>query len=53
VVAVNPELDNAPEKINTEPYSAWMFKMKPDNAADVDELMDAAAYQTLVDNEAH
>jgi hypothetical protein len=27
--------------------------MKPDNAADVDELMDAAAYQTLVDNEAH
>ena len=53
VVAVNPELDNAPEKINTEPYSAWMFKMKPDNAADVDALMDAAAYQTLVDNEAH
>lgn len=53
VVAVNPELDNAPEKINTEPYSAWMFKMKPDNAADVDALMDAAAYQSLVDNEAH
>ena len=53
VVAVNSELDNAPEKINTEPYSAWMFKMKPDNAADVDTLMDAAAYQTLVDSEAH
>lgn len=53
VVAINSELDNAPEKINTEPYSAWMFKMKPDNAADVDALMDAAAYQALVDSEAH
>ena len=53
VVAVNAELGNAPEKINADPYSAWMFKMKPDNAADVDTLMDAAAYQTLVDSEAH
>ncbi|RFC32538.1 MAG: glycine cleavage system H protein [Candidatus Nitrotoga sp. SPKER] len=53
VVAVNSELGNAPEKINEDPYSAWMFKMKPDNATDVDTLMDAAAYQTLVDSEAH
>jgi glycine cleavage system H protein len=53
VVAINAELGNAPEKINEDPYSAWMFKMKPDNAADVDTLMDAAAYQTLVDSEAH
>lgn len=53
VVAVNSELGNAPEKINEDPYSAWMFKMKPDNTADVDTLMDAAAYQTLVDSEAH
>ncbi|MEO6422336.1 MAG: glycine cleavage system protein GcvH [Candidatus Nitrotoga sp.] len=53
VVEANSELGNAPEKINTDPYSAWIFKMKPDNAADVDTLMDAAAYQTLVDNEAH
>jgi len=53
VVAINAELGSAPEKINADPYSAWMFKMKPDNAADVDTLMDAAAYQTLVDSEAH
>ncbi|MCR4299152.1 MAG: glycine cleavage system protein GcvH, partial [Gallionella sp.] len=53
VTAVNGELDSAPEKINDDPYAAWMFRMKPDNAADVAALMDAAAYQTIVDSEAH
>jgi glycine cleavage system H protein len=53
VTAVNSELDSAPEKINSEPYSAWIFKMKPDNAADVAALLDATAYQGVVDSEAH
>ena len=53
VVAVNGELDSAPEKINADPYDAWMFRMRPDNAADVAALMDAAAYQAVVDSEAH
>jgi len=53
VAAVNSDLDSAPEHINTDPYGAWMFKLKPDNAADVAALMDAAAYQTHVDSEAH
>jgi glycine cleavage system H protein len=53
VVAINADLGTAPEKINADPYSAWMFKMKPDNTADVDALMDATAYQALVDSEAH
>jgi len=53
VVAVNNELDSAPEKINADAYGAWMFRMKPDNAADVAALMDAAAYQAVVDSEAH
>ena len=53
VTAANGELDNAPEAINTDPYAAWMFRMKPDNAADVAALMDAAAYQAVVDSEAH
>jgi glycine cleavage system H protein len=30
-----------------------MFRMKPDNAADVAALLDAAAYQAVVDSEAH
>ena len=53
VTAVNSELDSAPEAINADPYAAWMFKMKPDNAADVAALLDAAAYQAVVDSEAH
>ena len=53
VVAVNGELDNAPEAINADSYAAWMFRIKPDNAADVAALMDAAAYQAQVDSEAH
>ncbi|HEY6093905.1 MAG TPA: glycine cleavage system protein GcvH [Gallionellaceae bacterium] len=53
VTAANSELDSAPEKINADPYGAWMFKMKPDNAADLNALLDAAAYQAHVDSEAH
>jgi glycine cleavage system H protein len=53
VTAVNSDLDSAPEAINADPYGAWMFKMKPDNAADVAALLDAAAYQAVVDSEAH
>lgn len=53
VTAFNAELNNEPEKINADPYSAWLFKIKPDNAADVAGLMDAAAYQKHVDSEAH
>jgi glycine cleavage system H protein len=53
VTAVNSELGSTPEAINIDPYSAWMFKMKPDNPADVAALMDAKAYQAVVDSEAH
>jgi glycine cleavage system H protein len=52
VTAVNSELDSAPEAINSDPYGAWMFKMKPDNPADVSALMGAKAYQEHVDSEA-
>ena len=53
VVAANSELDSTPEKINSDPYAAWIFKIKPDNSEDVATLLDAAAYQAVVDSEAH
>ena len=53
VVAVNEAVENAPEQLNQDPYGAWMFKLKPDNAADLDGLLDAAAYQAHVESEAH
>jgi glycine cleavage system H protein len=53
VTDANGDLDSAPENINNDPYGAWIFKMKPDNAADVAALLDAKAYQAVVDSEAH
>jgi glycine cleavage system H protein len=53
IVAANGEVEGSPEKINDDAYAAWMFRIKPDNVADFDTLLDAAAYQKLVDSEAH
>ena len=51
VVAVNATLAEQPELINTNAFEAWMYKLKPANAADVDALLDAAAYETNVDKQ--
>ena len=53
VVAANDEVESSPDSVNKDAYSAWMFKIKPANAGDVAGLMDAAAYQKLVESEAH
>jgi glycine cleavage system H protein len=53
VTAVNPELESAPEKINQDAYEAWLFKLKPDNASDLDKLLDATAYQNIIESEDH
>lgn len=53
VTAANPELESTPEKINQDAYAAWLFKLKPDNAADLGGLLDAADYQKLLESEAH
>lgn len=49
VVAFNNALNDSPEKINADPYGTWIFKLKPDNATDLDALLDSAAYQAIVD----
>jgi len=53
VIAANADVEASPESVNKDAYSAWMFKMKPANPGDVVELLDAAAYQKLVESEAH
>jgi glycine cleavage system H protein len=45
VVAANAELATAPEKVNEDAFAAWMFRIRPDSAADLDQLLDAAAYE--------
>lgn len=53
VIAVNSPLVDEPGKINEDAYSAWLFKMKPSNTAELDGLLDAAAYTELVESEDH
>lgn len=45
VVATNDELAASPERINADAYGAWMYRLKPENAADLAKLLDAAAYE--------
>jgi len=53
VIAVNDEVESSPEKINEDCYSAWLFKLKPGNAAEIDGLLDASDYEELLASEAH
>ena len=46
---LNPNLAGSPESVNNDPYGAgWMIKMAVNNPADIEQLMDAAAYEALV-----
>ncbi len=49
VIEVNAGLDSTPESVNTDPYGAgWIIKAEISNPADLDGLMDAAAYKALI-----
>ena len=45
IVAANRELGDSPEKVNEDAFAAWMYRIKPDAPADIDKLLDAAAYE--------
>ena len=49
ILEVNPNLNNQPELVNSDPYGeGWMVKLEVSSTADVDALMTAEAYQQLV-----
>ncbi len=49
VLEVNPALEENPELVNKDPYGeGWLIKIKPTNAAEMDDLLDAEAYQKLI-----
>ncbi|MDL5594951.1 glycine cleavage system protein GcvH [Bacillus subtilis] len=48
VIAVNDELADSPELLNEEPYSSWIFKLKPSDKSELDKLLDAAAYKQSI-----
>jgi len=49
ITELNPALSGAPELVNSDPYGeGWMIKMTVSNPADVEALLDAAGYESLV-----
>lgn len=48
IIAANEELSSAPESVNASAYDAWLFKMKPSDVGQVNQLLDASAYAKLI-----
>jgi glycine cleavage system H protein len=49
IVSKNDDIDANPDSVNNDPYGAgWMIRIKMDDAAELDGLMDAAAYKALI-----
>ena len=48
VVEANTSLKDRPDYVNSKPHETWMVKVKLANAGDVSSLMDAAAYEQLI-----
>ncbi|ELQ6221624.1 glycine cleavage system protein GcvH [Cronobacter turicensis] len=52
IVAVNDALSDSPELVNSEPYGqGWIFKIKASDEAEVAALLDASAYEALLEDE--
>lgn len=54
VIAANGALSGSPELVNSDPYGeGWLFKLKPSNASELNQLLDAAAYGKVVEDAGH
>ena len=51
ITAVNTTLANEPEQVNREPHSAWIVRLRPSQPAEGDALLDAAAYEALLEQQ--
>ena len=50
VIEINEDLEDAPETVNTDPYGdGWICRMSMDNPGELDALLDAAAYKSLIE----
>jgi glycine cleavage system H protein len=52
ITASNEALDGSPELVNQDPYGqGWLFKLKPSNPSELSQLLDAAAYEKVVESD--
>ena len=49
VVEVNEELEDAPEKVNEDPYSNWIIKVEMSDPSELEGLLDAKAYAAITE----
>jgi glycine cleavage system H protein len=50
VVAVNEELSDSPELVNSDPYGdGWLFQIKAEDEGEFDDLLGPEGYQSLID----
>jgi glycine cleavage system H protein len=47
VVGANEAIAGAPEQVNQDAYGAWLYRVRPDDPAQIDKLLDAAAYERV------
>lgn len=52
VVAINEQLTDSPESVNSEPYGSWFFRLQPSDASQLENLLDAEGYRAACDAEA-
>jgi glycine cleavage system H protein len=49
IIEINPELEDAPELVNTDPYGkGWMVKIEISDPSELDSLLDAEAYKAIL-----
>ena len=52
ILEVNKTLESSPDLVNKDPYGeGWIFVIRPENPAELDELLDAEGYKALVGGE--
>jgi len=52
IVAVNEDLEDAPETVNNDPYGdGWLFRIKADDSSELENLLDANAYESSIDED--
>ncbi|GAB3003130.1 glycine cleavage system protein GcvH [Psychrosphaera aestuarii] len=52
VIAINEDLEDAPENVNSDAYGdGWLFKLKLEDESELDDLLDAGGYADSIDED--
>ena len=52
IVAINEDLEDAPETVNNDSYGdGWLFRIKADDSSELENLLDANAYEASIDED--